>query len=51
MTPWVVLLRTWLLARIVEKLRSEAPPVPTTNSRMPVAESALPFGAWGANRS
>ena len=42
MTPCVTLFRTWLLARIVEKLRSDAPPVPTTNSRMPVAGVGRP---------
>ena len=51
MTPSTDDLRTWELARIVENGRVPTPPVPTTNSRMPLAESAVPSGRWGAKRS
>ena len=37
MMPWLVASRNWLLAAPTANGRSAAPPVPTTNSRMPCA--------------
>src|SRR5438067_2399048 len=50
-TPYVELLRTSLLGETDPKEVWPAPPVPTTNSRIPNAVSAVPSGVWGANRS
>jgi len=50
MTPNVSLLRTSLLGSGVANWYSPAPPVPTTNWRIPFG-SAAPAGLCGAKRS
>ena len=50
-TPNVVLFRAWLFGAIVENASRAAPPVPTTNSRIPFAVSSAPLGVCGAKRS
>ena len=47
----MVFWRTWLLAFGDEIEVQKAPPVPTTNCRMPRALSSCPLGFWGAKRS
>ena len=51
MTPGPSESRSSLFATGFAKPRMEAPPVPTTNSRMPRWRSIRPSGSCGANRS
>ena len=51
MTPCATAARSSLLAAVVGNGRNAAPPVPTTNSRMPRTRSSCAFGSCGANRS
>ena len=50
MIPWTPVLNTSLFARAVVKAYMLAPPVPTTNSRMPAALSRTPADVCGAKR-
>ncbi len=50
-TPCETAARSSLFAAVVGNGRNAAPPVPTTNSRMPRTRSSCAFGSWGANRS
>ena len=50
-TPWALFCTASLFGWIVPRASKLAPPVPTTNSRMPLAGSAAAPGDWGANRS
>ena len=50
-TPCALFCTTSLFGWMVPRASSPAPPVPTTNSRIPVVGSATPFGVIGANRS
>ena len=43
--------RSSLFARLITNGRNSAPPVPTTNSRIPRSRSSCPAGSCGANRS
>ena len=50
-TPWALFCTASLFGWIVPRASKLAPPVPTTNSRMPDVRSRAPFGVMGAKRS